>query len=59
MYETRVIIEKPIELVYIGAGLGIICHYVSLLFLFIMIDDDKTYKKLFIKDWIIQTQLFL
>jgi hypothetical protein len=24
-----------------------------------MIDDDKTYKKLFIKDWIIQTQLFL
>ena len=50
MYEARVIIEKPIELVYIGAGLGIICHYVSLIFLFIMIDDDKTYKKLFIKD---------
>jgi hypothetical protein len=24
-----------------------------------MIDDDNTYKKLFIKDWIIQTQLFL
>ena len=59
MYETRVIIEKPIEFVYIRAGLGIICHYVSLIFLFIMIDDGKTYKKSFMKDWIIQTQLFL
>ena len=50
VYETRVIIEKPIEFVYIGAGLRIIYHYVSLIFLFIMIDDDKNCKILFVKD---------